>query len=171
MTTETNATDDKTVDPPAKPTGDDWYNSLDDTQKGYLDERTKGLKAALDAERDANRDKEKQLKELKSKAEKGSVMEQELDKQIEAVKTERQRADFYEQAATAGVKNPKLAWYAVQAEDLTNKDGTPNMNALKEAHPELFERPAPNAKAGAGAGTNVNTSNDVDALLRKKFKS
>ena len=166
MTTETNET--TPVEPPKGTTAEEWLNSLDDTQKGFLEAHTKGLKSALDSERDARKEQEKNLKDLKSKAEKGSEMEAELAKKLAEVEQANKRADFYEAATVAGVKNPRLAWITATADDLFKRDGRPDLDALKEKYPELFNQPSPNGKAGSGAGAPPPKSNTVDDILRRK---
>lgn len=155
---------------------DEWFKGLDEaTQKGlsgHFDETTKGLKSALESERASVRELNKQLKELTSKAEKGSELERQLTEISGRLTESEQRAAFYDAAVAAGCVNPRLAYLAAKDGGLFLQNGQPNIEAVKQAHPQLFEKPVTGAGGGAGSGTNQNanqgqgTNAAINAALR-----
>ena len=52
--------------PVAQMTFDDWYQAADDATKALLDQHTRGLKSALDAERTDRKAAEKALRDTAS---------------------------------------------------------------------------------------------------------
>ena len=163
MSTENEPT---TPTPPSN--ADEWVASLDEATKGFLDGHVTGLKTSLSAERDARKQLEKELKELRATAEKGSEMESKLG-QLEAGLAQRERqVDFYEAANASGVTNPRLAWLAAMGDDLFTRDGRPDMKALKERHPELFGTVTPPpTNAGSGTGQEPKGAPNVDDFIRR----
>jgi hypothetical protein len=158
--------------PDAPKNWDEWHESLSDDLKGLIktrfDDDTKGLKSALESERSAKKELEKQLREVAAKAEKGSEFEKQLTELAGKLESEGKRAEFYEAAHKSGVTNLKLAWRVAQEDELFKRDGSPDIDALKADYPELFKQdaPPPSQRTNAGAGTNGNapakqTMNDI----------
>lgn len=150
------------------PTWDSYYGGLDDQTKGLLDSHVQGLKNGLDAERSQRKDLEKQIKDLQGKAEKGSELEQSLAAMSQKLEQESLRADFYEEASKAGVKNTKLAFITAQAEGLFDSRGRCNWDALKTQFPELFGAPEKKPGGGdAGSGAGQNQGGNMNAFIRQ----
>lgn len=137
---------------------DTWMAAQDANVRGLLDGHTKGLKNALDSERESRKGLEKQLKDLAGKAEKGSELEKQLNDLLTQQQTAQTRAEFYEAAHAAGVSNLKLAFLVASQEGLIDQKGRVNFDEMKKSFPELFgasQKPAP---ANAGTGTNAPTA-------------
>ncbi len=128
-------------------TWDAWHSSLSDEQRKLVDakfgEDTRGLKGALDKERDEAKQLTKQLKDLQGKAEKGSELEKaltDLQAQLTAATQER---DFILSAPAKGVSNIKAAYKLAVADGLIDAKGAIDWDGLKGSYPELFAQPKP----------------------------
>jgi hypothetical protein len=151
----------------AAKTWEDWHKGLSDEDKGLIEAHTSGLKSALDSERTSKKDLEKQIRDLAAKAEKGSEFEKQLTETADKLSSSTKRADFYEIAHAAGVKNLKLAWITASADDLFKRDGSPDLDALKKAYPELFSSTTTtNAGAGSGAGQGGQGGDSMNDRIR-----
>lgn len=130
-----------------------WYGGLDAAQKGLFDGHVTGLKTALSSERAQRQDLARQITDLQKGATKGSDLEKQLaDLQNTLSLTER-KAAFVEDAIRpeVGCVNVKAAYALATAEEMFDRHGRPDWNALKAAAPELFRRMgAGNADGGAG---------------------
>ena len=115
-----------------------WHDALPKEAQELVAEREKGLKSALDSERDARKTAEKDLRDVAKKLEEGSEAQQEVLKLADQVAEGTTKADFYEEAHKAGVSNLKLAYHVATTEDLFDKRGAVNFDKMKEAYPELF---------------------------------
>lgn len=134
----------------------------------HIETSTAGLKNALKAERDSNAARLKELGELKAKAEKGSELEQRLTQMEATAREGALQTSFYESAVGAGCTDLKLAWAAAKmdVDRFFKRDNTPDMDALKSAHPTLFaEVKKPNANAGNGTGAGA-ANDQVPATMR-----
>ena len=82
-----------------------------------------------------------------------------------ALQVAERKAAFNEDASRpeVGCSNPKAAYALATAEDLFDRQGRPDWNALKQAAPELFRKPGPgNSDGGAGNGNQPHlTMNDI----------
>lgn len=141
---------------------------------GHFDDQTKGLKSALEGERAARKDLEKQLGDLKAKAEKGSELEKQLEGLQKSLSESGLQTAFYEAAVSAGCTDLGLAWAAARmnVDKFFKRDNTPDMEALKAAHPALFaEQKKANANAGTGTGGSgggtPNPNQSVNDALRR----
>jgi len=134
---------------------EEWLKGQPEEVKTMLGGWEKGLKTALKDERDARGDLEKKLRDLAGKAEKGSEAEKKLIEMADQMAEGDRRATFYEEAHKAGVSNLKLAYLVVVQEDLFDKRGNVNIDALKKDYPELFDQGAPKTKGNAGDGTET----------------
>ena len=131
-----------------------WHDALPKEAQELVAEREKGLKSALDSERDARKTAETDLRAVAKKLEEGSVAQQEVLKLADQVAEGTTKADFYEEAHKAGVSNLKLAYHIATTEELFDKRGAVNFEKMKEAYPELFGRKqVPRGDAGEGTGT------------------
>ena len=135
-----------------------------------LDGHTKGLKSALDSERETRKGFEKQVRDLATKAEKGSEAEKQLTALAEQISTADRKASFYEEAHTAGVTNLKLAFVVASTDEMFDKKGNVNFVDLKAKYPELFgSKKAP--KGNAGDGTDeapVNAGDVMNQRIRRQ---
>lgn len=134
----------------------------------HIETSTAGLKNALKAEREANAARLKELGELKAKAEKGSELEQRLTQMEATAREGALQTAFYESAVGAGCTDLKLAWAAAKmdVDRFFKRDNTPDMDALRSAHPSLFaEAKKPNANAGTGTGAGAS-GGDIPATMR-----
>jgi hypothetical protein len=158
--------------PPETLTYENWLTAQPDTVKTLLEVHTKGLKSALDGERDARRAQEKELRDLAGKAEKGSEAEKKLLALADQTAEADRRAEFYEEAHTSGVSDLKLAYLLAVEEELFDKRGRVNFEEMKKAHPVLFggmKPPAGNADSGTGNPATGKPS--MDDFIRRKVSS
>ena len=133
---------------------DAWITEQPEEVRTLLEGHQKGLKSALDSERDARKTLEKQLKDLAGKAEKGSELEEQLNELVTVQAQAEARATFYEEAHAAGITNLKLAWIVVGNDGLMDARGRVNWDSLKKTYPELFGAATRTAPGNAGVGTN-----------------
>lgn len=140
--------------PPAL-TWDAWHGSLNDEQRKLIDAKfgddTKALKGALDKERDESKQLAKQIKDLQSKAEKGSELEKALSDLQAQLAAATQEKDFILTAPAKGVSNVKAAYKLAVADGLIDSKGSVDWDALKGAYPELFAQPKPAAPPNTNA--------------------
>lgn len=149
-------------------TFDGWLEKQPDKVKGLLDTHTKGLKNALDSERESRKKLEKDLRDLAGKAEAGSEAQKQLTGMADQITEADRRADFYEAAHAAGVSNLKLAYMVSTADNLFDRRGNPDFEALKTAYPELFggKAKAPVGNAGSGTGDNKKMGRSMNDYIR-----
>jgi hypothetical protein len=145
---------------------DKWIESQDEKVKGLLEGHTKGLKSALDSERETRKGFEKQIKDLMGKAEKGSEAERQLGTLLEQAEATNRKAAFYEEAHTAGIANLKLAFIVASTEGLFDKKGNVDFATMKTSYPELFAKPL--IKGNAGEGTDsAPTGKSMNDIIRR----
>lgn len=145
---------------------DKWIESQEEKVKGLLESHTKGLKSALDSERETRKGFEKQIKELVGKAEKGSEAERQLNTLLEQAEATNRKAAFYEEAHSAGIANLKLAYIVASTEGLFDKKGNVDFSTMKTNYPELFAKPI--IKGNAGEGTDSEPiKKSMNDIIRK----
>ena len=138
---------------PAQPANfEQWLAGQDQTARNLYAAHTQGLRSALDAERAQRGEFEKQLRDLAAKAEKGSEAQKSLEQLAAQVQQMERQGRIYDQAHRAGVSNLRLAYLVATTDNLLNRDGSLDVQALKEAYPELFGGAAAPAQAGAAGG-------------------
>jgi hypothetical protein len=149
---------------------DTWITEQPAEVRSLLDGHTAGLKSALESERTARKNFEKQIKDLSLKAEKGSDLERQLAEIAKAQEQARNQTEFYEQAHTQGVKNLKLAFLVATQEELIDNRGKVDFDEMKKRYPELFGAGQARTAGNAGAGTNTSadTKFSMDDFIRKK---
>lgn len=150
------------------PTYESWYAGLDAPTKALVDNGTAGLKSALQSERTERANLARQIADLQKGATKGSDLEKQLtDLQNTLTATER-RANFVEDAIRpeVGCVNVKAAFALATAEDLFDRQGRPDWNALKSAAPELFRR-AGAGSADGGAGNRQMPAVGMNEMIRR----
>ena len=155
-------------------TFEDWFESQPEDVKSLISDHEKGLKSALNAERDNTKALSSQLRDLQGAAEKGS----DLEKQITALQTKlnesERHASFIDGAAAAGCSNPKAAYkLAKNDDDLWKRDGSPDWDAIKETAPEFF-RKQQNGSGNPGSGTDKDPKagskmHPMDELMRRSL--
>jgi hypothetical protein len=144
-----------------------WLESQDDQIREMLEGHTKGLKTALDSERESRKGYEKQLRELAKKAEAGSDAQKQLTEMADQIKTAESRADFYDAAHREGVTNLKLAYLVATQEDLFDKAGRVNFAEMKKSFPELFASSnGARGDAGSGTGGGQTKGQSMDEMIR-----
>lgn len=91
---------------------------------------------------------------------------EEMSTDLESART---RADFYEAAGRPeiGCQNPRVAFLVAQDLGAIDSKGRVNWETLKQQAPELFQRRAPDGKAGVGTGSPPVTKIDMNSLLRR----
>jgi hypothetical protein len=149
-------------------TFDGWLAKQPEQVKGLLDGHTKGLKNALESERESRKKLEKDLRELAGKADAGSEAQKQLTHMADQITESDRRADFYESAHAAGVTNLKLAYMVATSDNLFDRKGNPDLEALKTSYPELFggRTKAPAGNAGSGTGDNKKPSRTMNDYIR-----
>jgi hypothetical protein len=149
---------------------DSWLASQPEDVKTLLSGHTAGLKNALKSERDARSDLEKQLRDLAAKSEKDSDAQKQLTSMADQMGEADRKAGFYEAAHAAGVKNLKLAYTVAVSDEMFDRRGNINFQAMKEAYPELFGgvQKAPTGNAGSGAGGGQTTGISMNDFIRRK---
>jgi len=146
-----------------------WVKEQPDEVKTMLSGWERGLKTALDGERDARKALEKQVRDLAGKAEKGSEAEKQLIGLADQIGEADRKTAFYETAHAAGVTNLKLAYTVAVQDEMFDKRGQVNFETMKAQYPELFGgvRKAPPGNAGAGTNTNQPAGKGMNDFIRK----
>lgn len=137
------------------PSFDEWLGQQDEIVKGLVETHTKGLKSALDKERDDRKTFERELRAAQGKLKKDSDEWKALEDLASKSEGESRRANAYETLHAAGVSNLKAAYTLAAADDLFDRRGNVDVEALRKTYPELFattQRTAGNAGSGAGQG-------------------
>jgi hypothetical protein len=149
-------------------TFESWIAGQPKEVKDLLDGHTAGLRTALGSEREIREDTEKKLRTMAEKAEKGSESQRQLVEMADKIAESDQKADFYEDAHAAGVTNLKLAYIVAKQEELFDKRGRVNFEAMKKDYPELFAGTV-NAAGNAGSGTEGNLAGkgDMNTFIRQ----
>jgi len=161
--------------PETTPNGtfEEWFESQPDNVKALISDHEKGLKSALNAERDNTKALSRQISDLQGAAEKGSELEKQLST-LQARLTESERhASFIDGAASAGCTNAKAAYKLAKAdEDLWRRDGSPDWVAIKETAPEFFRKNQTSGNPGSGTSTDPNAGgkmHPMDELMRRSI--
>lgn len=153
-------------------TYEDWIKTQPETVKSLLEQHTTGLRSALQNERQTAKEREKQIRTLSSQAEKGSQLETDLNKIADDLAKADQRAEFYEDAHTAGITNLRLAWMVAQQDGLFDRKGNADFTALKRDYPELFGRTkaatgSTRVSANGGETNDGATGGNMNAFIRQ----
>lgn len=145
-----------------------WQAALPEDQKGLIDGHVKGLRSALESERGSRKDLEKQLRDLAKNAEKGSEAQTQLTKLADDLQSADRKADFYEEAHAAGVKNLKLAYTVAVSDEMFDKRGRVSFDEMKKKYPELFGSTAQTrGDAGSGTGQRSQPAADMNKQIRR----
>ena len=154
------------------PTYATLYESLDEAQRGLIDQHITGLKntvAATRTERDALSQQMADItKALGKNPEEAKRLLDEMSKSLDLAN---QRAAFAEEAIRPeiGCANPRAALAVAQNDKLFDRRGNPDWTAIKQAAPELFRPVVPQGNAGSGTGTDAGPGKpSMDDFIRAK---
>lgn len=163
---------------------DEWYDGLDDATRAAVDAYSGGqvtkLQGALEAERKARRDFEKQVKELS----KNAGVQGEAKQQLEALNTQLSEANtkaaFYEAAGDIADLPPKryaAAYKMAKLDGLIDGDGTVDWDKLRTEYDYLFvpQQPKEEVKrrpgnAGNGVGTQPSVSHNANQQMNNLIR-
>ena len=145
-----------------------WIGEQPDEIKALYTAHTTGLQNTVKATRQERDDLAKQIRDLLPKAEKGSELERNLTELGSKLEQAERRAAFVEDAIKPeiGCRNPKAAYALALADNLFDRKGMPDWNAIKAAAPELFGAPTVNANAGTGT-QNQPTKTGMNEFIRR----
>jgi hypothetical protein len=152
---------------------EDWLGKQDETTRKLYEEHTKGLKSALQGERDARKAEtaklSRELREASKRLEEGSEARKALEGVTGQLEAAEARAAFYEEAIRPeiGCNNPRLAFIAAQDGGLIDGKGRISWDVLKAQFPELFRPKVPPASAGAGTQAQPPRSGGMNEFIRK----
>lgn len=165
---QTGTTENAATTQTAPPDFETWLQAQDETVKGLLDGHTKGLKSALDAERDARKGFEKQVRELAKAADAGSAAQKQLTEMADAMTARDVQMQFYDEAHSQGVSNLKLAYLAATDAGLIDQRGRVNWEQMKKSFPQLFGMTGTHPAGNAGSGTTnpPSSGKDMNAFIR-----
>jgi hypothetical protein len=137
--------------------------------KALYGTHSEALLNTVKATRDERDTFKKQVKELASKAEKGSELEKSLTDMTARLEAAERRAAFLEEAAKPEVqcRNTRAAWLLAEASDLFDKKGNPDWAAIKREAPELFGTPVANANAGNNTQQAPSPHQNMNSFIRK----
>lgn len=154
---------------------DTWLGDQPETVQALVDSHTKGLKTALQSERQQRADLAKQLREATKGLEKGSDLEKNMTALTAKLEQAELRARFFEDASKPDVNctNPRMAMLAAQELGAIDGHGRINWDAIKTVFPEIFRQARP-PQGNAGAGTAVpppggstDPSKAMNSLIRR----
>lgn len=156
--------------PPAEINFDEFIKTQPEEVRKAFEKNTQGLKSALGSEREQRGALEKQVKELAAKADKGSELEKSLNELTAKLESSDRHSTFVEEAVKPeiGCTNIKAAYALAVSEELFDKRGNVNWDALRKEAPELFGKPG---DGGAGHGTGGNPpggKETVDDIIRRQ---
>lgn len=151
------------------PTWESILEGLPEDQRALYEGHTQGLRSALDSERQAHKDLERQVREAANKA-KGDV-KVELDRLTEQLEAANRQTDFYKEAGNPeiGCSSPELAWMAAEKDGLFDRRGAVNWATLKQRYPVLFQQQQQPARGNAGSGTQTppTPAQDMNTFIRR----
>lgn len=153
-------------------TWDEYLDQLPQEAVGLYNEHVTGLKNTVKATRD-ERDTFKGRLDAVIESLDGKnpeeVRNQLTDMQKELT-TANQRSVFFEQAANPeiGCRNARLAWITAQTENLFDRNGNPDWDAIKQVAPEIFGTKRRDVGAGQGNRVQNQTSMGPNEWIRKQ---
>lgn len=152
-------------------TWDDALATLPDAVKALYDSHTTGLRNAVQATRQERDDLSRRLSDLtkalgKDTPEEARRLLSEMQGELEVTN---RRAAFYEEAGKPeiGCTNPKAAFLLAQADDLFDRRGRIDWEALKASAPELFRPRVPQGNAGVGTGNPPPAQKSMNDFIRR----
>lgn len=155
---------------PAAPANwDEWLKAQPENVRDLYTQHVTGLRNTVQATRQERDDLARQIRDLTSKAEKGSELEKSLNDITTRLEAAERRAAFLEDATKpeTGCRNPRAAFALATAEGLFDRKGAPDWAAIKAAAPELFGAASVNANAGSGTQNPPSAKNTMDSWIRR----
>ncbi len=141
---------------------DEFRAMVDEHFNSLFEEKAKGLKSALESEREQNKKLQKELKEAAKHMDGDAKVK--IEKMTTDLEETSKRASFYEMASQVGVKNLKLAFIIAREEGLLGEDKM-DWKKFQSAYPELFG--ITSGHAGRGAGSEPATKMTIDDVIRR----
>jgi len=151
-------------------TWDAYLESLPANLKALYEGHTTSLRNAVQATRQERDALSQQLAGITKALGKDPVEAKRLIETMAAdLESARMRADFFEAAGKPeiGCSNPRMAMLMAQEIGAMDSKGRINWDAVKQAAPELFQKRAPDGRAGIGTGSPPVTKIDMNTLLRR----
>ena len=147
-----------------------YLATLPDEAKGLYETHTTGLRNTVQATRQERDALSRQLADITKALGKDPSEAKRLLEQMSAdLDSARLRADFYETAGRPeiGCQNPRVAFLVAQDLGAIDSKGRVNWETLKQQAPELFQKRAPDGRAGVGTGSSPVAKVDMNALIRR----
>lgn len=147
-----------------------YLATLPDDLKGLYETHTTGLRNTVQATRQERDALSRQLADITKALGKDPSEAKRLLEQMSAdLDSARLRADFYEAAGRPeiGCQNPRVAFLVAQDLGVIDGKGRVNWETLKAQAPELFQKRAPDGRAGVGTGTPPPARIDMNAMIRR----
>lgn len=147
-----------------------WFEGQDEGIKGLINKRFESLENTVKATREERDNFSKQIKQLAKQQADGSDAKKQLEEMGAQLEKSERRAAFLEDAMKPEIqcRNARAAWVLAESENLFDKKGAPDWNAIKAAAPELFGVPVANANAGNGTQRTPAQPNDMNSFIRRK---
>ena len=145
-----------------------WLEGQDAKVKDLYTAHSESLLNTVRATRSERDNLAKQIKELAKGQAEGSEARKALDEMSVRLETSERRADFLEQAMKPEIqcRNVKAAWIVAQADNLFDRKGNPDWNAIKAEAPELFGAVTAQANVGTGTATPPPASKNMNDFIR-----
>ena len=145
-----------------------WLEGQDETVKGLYNVHSESLLNTVRATRKERDDFARQIKELAKGQAEGSEARKALDEMGVKLEVSEKRATFLEESIKPEIqcRNAKAAWLLAQSENLFDRKGNPDWNAIKAEAPELFGLPTASAKAGTGTATPPPATKNMNDFIR-----
>lgn len=143
----------------------------EDARKGleaHIEAAARGLKSALDSERDTRKELEKQLKALQGKADKGGELEAAITKMRDELALTNKRNAFLA-SAPKDLEYVKEALAVAEVNGLIGDDGAIDWDAFKKSYAGFFARTTPvKPDTNATAAGRDGGLSEADLVSRKK---
>lgn len=166
----TNATEQQPAAEQKPASWEAYLATLPDDLKGLYETHTNGLRNTVQATRQERDALSRQLADITKALGKDPSEAKRLIEQMSAdLDNARMRADFYEAAGRpeTGCTNPRVAFIVAQDLGVIDSKGRVNWETLKAQAPELFQKRAPDGRAGIGTGSPPVAKLNMDAMIRR----
>lgn len=153
-------------------TWDSFLADQPDEVKALAETANSGLKTALQAERDARKQLDTQLKKIGKTAGDNAELTQTINDLRAQLDGQTRKANFATDLGSS-VSDVELAYLAAEKLEAFDRDGRVNVEKLKAAHPALFIQkltPPPPGNHGTGhapGGGGMTTNDRIRAAARK----
>ena len=145
-----------------------WLEGQEPKVKELYTQHSEALLNTVRATRKERDDMAKQIKELAKQTAEGSDARKALDEMSARLEVTERRASFMEEAMKPEIqcRNARAAWLVATSENLFDKKGNPDWNAIKQEAPELFGAITANAQAGAGTASPPPAKKNMNDFIR-----